>query len=155
MMLSFRLNGDPTRVEVDDPDMPVVFLLREQLGLTGTKYGCLEGLCGVCTIHLGGIATRSCQIVAADIEGAEITTIEGLSADASHPVQRAWKEKRVAQCGYCQPGQIMQAAAFLNEEPDPSREDIVDAMSGNLCRCGTNPRIHDAVELASKLASEG
>lgn len=155
MKLNFHLNGAPMRIEIEDPETPVVFVLREQLGLTGTKYGCLEGLCGACTIHLDGVATRSCQLVAADIEGVDITTIEGLPKDASHPVQRAWKETRVAQCGYCQPGQIMQAVAFLSEDPDPSRENIVTAMSGNLCRCGTGPRIHDAVELASKLASEG
>jgi len=155
MELKFHLNGTPMNIDIGDPDTPIVFVLREHLNLKGTKFGCLEGLCGACTIHVDGVATRSCQAPASDMDGAEITTIEGLPKDASHPVQQAWMEMRVPQCGYCQSGQIMQAVAFLSEEPEPERQDIVDAMSGNLCRCGTGPRIHDAVELAAKLAREG
>lgn len=151
MSLSFTLNGAPVRLDLDDPDTPLVFVLRDVLGLTGTKYACIEGLCGACTVHIDGMALRSCQVPASDIEGARVTTIEGLSEDGSHPVQQAWIELRVPQCGYCQSGQIMQAAAFLSDMPEPATEDIVSAMANNLCRCGTGPRIVQAVARAAEL----
>lgn len=154
MRLAFRLNGEDRAIEVSDPETPLVFLLREDLGLTGVKYGCLEGVCGACTVHVDGAAARACQLRAEDVSGASVTTIEGLSEDASHPVQRAWIEQRVPQCGYCQPGQIMQAAAFLGETPAPTQGEILAAMEGNLCRCGTGPRILKAVARAAELARE-
>ncbi|MEZ5841696.1 MAG: (2Fe-2S)-binding protein [Hyphomicrobiales bacterium] len=154
MRVSFRLNGAPASVEVDDPAMPLVFALRDRLDLKGTKYACLEGVCGACTVHVDGAAVRSCQMPVADVAGAEVTTIEGLSADGAHPVQRAWLEGRVAQCGYCQSGQIMQAAAFLAETPSPDAGAIEAAMSGNLCRCGTGPRIRAAVARAAEIQRE-
>lgn len=151
MKLVFRLNKIEKRIEISDPGMPLVFFLRDELGLTGTKYGCLEGLCGACTVHVDGEPARACQITLADIQGTDITTIEGLSEDASHPVQRAWIELDVAQCGYCQPGQIMQAVGFLTESSNPDEAEIAAAMEGNLCRCGTGPRILAAVRLAADL----
>ncbi|PLX39094.1 MAG: (2Fe-2S)-binding protein [Hyphomicrobiales bacterium] len=152
--VNFRLNGEDISVTLDDPEMPLVFLLREKLGLTGTKYACLEGQCGACTVHVDGQATRSCITPASAVEGSSVTTIEGLSADASHPVQQAWIEHRVPQCGYCQSGQIMQAAAFLSGAPEPDADAIADAMSGNLCRCGTGQRILKAVGRAAEIARE-
>lgn len=145
MRVSLQVNGDLHTVDLDDPDMPLLFVLRELLDMKGTKYSCLEGLCGACTVHLDGVAVRSCQMPVSQVADQRITTIEGLSADGSHPVQRAWVERRVPQCGWCQPGQIMQAASFLASAPGPSRQEVVHAMSGNLCRCGTGPRIVDAV----------
>lgn len=154
MELSFTLNGALRTIVVADPEMPLVFVLRDTLGLTGTKYSCLQGLCGACTIHLNGQALRSCQLTALDADGAEITTIEGLSREGTHPVQRAWLEEQVAQCGWCQPGQIMQAAGLLTDNPHPSEQEIREAMDGNICRCGSGPRILRAVARAAELSRE-
>ncbi|MFN7010312.1 MAG: (2Fe-2S)-binding protein [Allorhizobium sp.] len=154
MELSFTLNGELRTIVVADPEMPLVFALRDMLGLTGTKYSCLQGLCGACTIHLNGQALRSCQLTALDADGAEITTIEGLSREGTHPVQRAWLEEQVAQCGWCQPGQIMQAAGLLADNPHPSEQEIREAMDGNICRCGSGPRILRAVARAAELLRE-
>ncbi len=147
-----RLTVNGTGHEVDvEPDMPLLWVLRDELGLTGTKYGCGIAQCGACTVHLDGIAVRACQTLAADAVGAEITTIEGLGrAGALHAVQAAWIEHQVAQCGYCQSGQIMAAASFLKENNDPTDDEIDDAMSANLCRCGTYPRIREAVKAAAR-----
>jgi aerobic-type carbon monoxide dehydrogenase small subunit (CoxS/CutS family) len=143
------ING--TRRRVDLPgDTPLLWVLRDSLGLTGAKYGCGAGHCGACTVHLDGVAVRSCTIPVAGAAGKRITTIEGLSRDGSHPVQRAWMAEDVAQCGYCQAGQIMAAAALLRSNPRPSDEQIDAAMSGNLCRCGTYQRIRAAVHRAAR-----
>lgn len=152
-----RLNVNGTMHEVDvEPDMPLLWVLRDELGLTGTKYGCGIAQCGACTVWLGGEAMWSCQIPASDAEGAEITTIEGLGTPAAlHAVQAAWVEGQVAQCGYCQSGQIMQAASLLTQIPNPSDAEIDEAMAGNLCRCGTYPRIRAAVHRAAQLMREG
>lgn len=131
------------------PDAPLLWVLRDALGLTGTKYGCGMGLCGACTVHLDGEAQRSCQTPIGSIAAKKVTTIEGLSADRSHPVQRAWIAEQVPQCGYCQSGQIMQAAAFLATTPDPTHAQIDEAMNGNICRCGTYQRIRRAIQRAS------
>jgi isoquinoline 1-oxidoreductase alpha subunit len=153
MPTHFILNHAEISVEAD-PSTPLLWVLRDILGLTGTKYGCGVGQCGACTVHLDGIATRSCSIPLEATAGARVTTIEGLSPDgASHPVQRAWIEFDVPQCGYCQCGQMMTAAAFLTETPRPSREEIRAAMTGNLCRCGTYARIEAAVARAAELGS--
>lgn len=147
MQASFTVNGRPQQVDVPE-DMPLLWVLRDILGMTGTKYGCGIAQCGACTVHLNGEAVRSCQVGAYDLEGAEITTIEGLGTpDAPHPVQEAWIEMQVAQCGYCQSGQIMQAAALLKDIPVPTDAEIDDAMSGNLCRCASYPRIRAAIHL--------
>jgi isoquinoline 1-oxidoreductase subunit alpha len=132
-----------------DPQMPLMWYLRDELGLTGTKFGCGTGLCGACTVHIGGKAVRSCVTPMADISGA-VTTIEGLSPDGNHPVQKAWRAENVPQCGYCQPGQIMQAAALVAEKSNPSDQEILEAMSGNICRCGCYQRIFAAVKIAAK-----
>ena len=132
-----------------DANMPLLWYLRDELNLTGTKYGCGAGVCGACTVHLDGVAVRSCQTTASEAAGKNITTIEGLSEDGEHPVQKAWRELSVPQCGYCQAGQIMQAASLLTKNRAPSDEQIVEEMSGNLCRCGCYQRIHDAVRLAA------
>jgi isoquinoline 1-oxidoreductase alpha subunit len=129
--------------------MPLLWYLRDELGLTGTKFGCGEGLCGACTVHIDGQAMRSCQVPMSGVANRRIVTIEGLSADASHPVQRAWMAANVAQCGYCQAGQIMQAAALLAETPRPTDAEIDAAMSGNICRCGTYQRIRAAIKRAA------
>lgn len=142
------VNGASHKIEAE-PDMPVLWALRDLMGLTGTKFGCGIGVCGACTIHLDGAATRSCMIGVADAAGKSITTIEGLSAEGNHPVQRAWRAANVPQCGYCQPGQIMQAAALLRDTPRPNAQQIVDAMSGNICRCGTYGRIKAAILAAA------
>ncbi len=140
------------RLEVDAaPDTPLLWVLRDHLGMTGTKYGCGMALCGACTVHVDGIATRSCMLPLATLEGKSITTIEGLSQDKSQAVQRAWLELDVPQCGYCQSGQIMSAAALLKANPAPSDADIDAAMAGNLCRCGTYPRIRKAIHRAAQL----
>lgn len=140
---------------VDTPgDTPLLWAIREELQLTGTKYGCGAGLCGSCTVHVDGAAMRSCQVAVADVEGTAITTIEGLHHADRHPVQKAWLEKQVPQCGYCQSGQIMQAAAFLATNPTPTDDEIVEAMNGNLCRCATYNNIVDAVRRASEIAGE-
>ena len=153
--MQFRINGTLHEVDVED-DMPLLWVLRDELGLTGTKFGCGIAQCGACTVHLDGVAVRSCQTWAIDAEGAEITTIEGLGTpDLRHAVQEAWLTEQVAQCGYCQSGQMMQAASLLTETPQPSDQEIDDAMSGNLCRCGTYPRIRAAVKRAANLMQEG
>lgn len=149
--MKLTVNGTPHDIDVEE-DMPLLWVLRDELGLTGPKYGCGAGLCGACTVHLDGQAVRACQTWAIDAEGAEVTTIEGLGTpDAPHPVQAAWIDTQVAQCGYCQSGQIMQAAALLAANPAPTDAEIDDGMSGNLCRCGTYPRIRAAVHAAARL----
>jgi isoquinoline 1-oxidoreductase alpha subunit len=148
-MVSFNLNGKSVSVSAD-PNTPLLWVIRDHVGLTGTKYGCGAGLCGACTVHIDGRAQRSCQIPAASIEGKKVTTIEGLSPDSSHPVQKAWVAEQVAQCGYCQSGQIMKAAELLASNPKPNREQIIRHMDGNICRCGTYHRIIAAVERASR-----
>ena len=148
-MTKFTLNGSPVEV-TNDPGEMLLLVLRDTLKLKGTKYGCGAAMCGACTVHVDGIASFSCQMSVGDVAGAEVTTIEGLSNDGSHPVQKAWIEEQVAQCGYCQSGQIMRAAALLSDNPNPTREEIVDEMTANLCRCGTYNRIVKAVERAAK-----
>ena len=147
-LLTLRVNGREHSVDVP-PDMPLLWTLRDILGLTGTKYGCGVAQCGACTVHVDGKAVRSCVTPAAGLEGREITTIEGLSGDGRHPVQLAWIVEEVPQCGYCQPGQVMSAAALLASNPRPSDGDIDRAMSGNLCRCGTYDRIRKAIHRAA------
>lgn len=137
-----------------DPDMPFLWYVRDLAGLTGTKFGCGAGLCGACTVHVEGAAMRSCQLPMSAVEGQSVTTIEGLSADGDHAVQRAWREHGVAQCGYCQSGQIMQAAALIAETPNPTDADIDAAMAGNICRCGTYARIRAAIKAASSAGVE-
>jgi isoquinoline 1-oxidoreductase alpha subunit len=145
-MIILEVNGKEYEVSASS-DTPLLWVLREELELTGTKFGCGEGLCGSCTVHVDGQATRSCITSVGEVEGAKIVTIEGLPED--HPVKRAWLEAEVSQCGYCQPGQIMEAAALLRDNPMPADSDIDDAMSGNLCRCGTYPRIRKAIHMAA------
>jgi len=146
----FRLNVNGEPRPVDAPaDMPLLWVLRDRLGLTGTKYGCGIGVCGACTVHLDGKAARSCQVPVREAAGIRVTTIEGLSPDGSHPVQQAWLMEDVAQCGYCQAGMIMRAAAFLRERPRPTDADIDAAMSDSVCRCGTYQRIRKAIHLAA------
>jgi len=144
----FTINGK-THTFNGDAETPLLWYLRDIAGMTGTKFGCGLALCGACTVHVDGSATRACQTRMGDIEGRAITTIEGLSPDGMHPVQVAWRELNVAQCGYCQGGQIMQAASLLKEKPNPSDADIDAAMSGNICRCGTYPRIRAAIRRAA------
>jgi isoquinoline 1-oxidoreductase subunit alpha len=145
----FVING--RKVEVDaEVDTPLLWIIREQLKLTGTKFGCGIAQCGACTVHVEGKAVRSCQTFLEDIAEKNVTTIEGLSTNADHPLQIAWIAEQVPQCGYCQSGQIMQAAALLNSNPWPTRQQIVDGMDGNICRCGTYPRIIRAIERAMK-----
>lgn len=151
MAVQFQLNGNQVSVEADQAT-PLLWVLREHLGLTGTKYGCGVAACGACTVHVDGVATRSCQTFVGDLEGTTVTTIEGLSPDGSHPLQKAWIAEQVPQCGYCQSGQIMQAAGLLSSNPNPSREEIIEHMDGNLCRCGTYTRIVRAIERAAKEA---
>ncbi len=149
-MIALEING--VRHELDaDPAMPLLWALRDLAGLTGTKYGCGKALCGACTIHLDGAPARACVTPLAAVAGRRVTTIEGLSDDGSHPVQRAWAELDVVQCGYCQSGQIMSAAALLADTPRPTDADIDAAMRGNLCRCGTYQRIRAAIKRASEL----
>jgi aerobic-type carbon monoxide dehydrogenase small subunit (CoxS/CutS family) len=147
-MAKLRINGRDVAVDAD-PDTPLLWVIRDHVNLTGTKFGCGAGLCGACTVHLDGAAIRSCITPLADVEGAEITTIEGLSADGSHPVQQAWLAEQVPQCGYCQPGMIMAAAALLADTPQPSDADI-DAAMTNLCRCGTYDRVRRAIHRAAQ-----
>jgi isoquinoline 1-oxidoreductase alpha subunit len=147
--ISFTVNGEVYRLDLD-PRMPLLWVLRDVLGLTGTKYSCGIGECGSCTVHVEGRALRSCITPLSAVEGKHITTIEGLSPDGSHPLQKAWVAEQVSQCGYCQPGQIMTAAAFLTEHPRPSEDEILQAMSGNLCRCGSYQRILKAVQKAAE-----
>ena len=146
---SIKVNNKDYNVDVD-PDTPILWVLRDTLGLVGTKYGCGISQCGACTIHIDGNAARSCSLPISAVEDKAVTTIEGLSEDGSHPVQKAWKEHDVPQCGYCQAGQIMSASAFLKENKSPSDEEIANAMSGNICRCGTYVRIKKAIKTASK-----
>ena len=146
--ITFTVNKETRTVEVN-PDMPLLWVLRDILALTGTKYSCGIGVCGSCTVHLDGQAIRACVTPVSTVAGRTVTTIEGLSPDRSHPLQQAWLAENVAQCGYCQPGQIMAAAAFLAENPDPSDDEIDRAMSGNLCRCGTYLRIRKAIRAAA------
>ena len=150
-MISFTVNRRSVKVDVE-PSTPLLWVLREHLGLTGTKYGSAVAQCGACTVHLDGRPVRSCSTPASRAEGKEVTTIEGLSSDRSHPLQRAWIEIEVPQCGYCQSGQIMSAAALLRTNPSPADEDINRAMSGNICRCGTYPRIRRAIHRAAEIA---
>jgi len=142
------INGVSTQVDAE-PDTPLLWVLRDHLNLTGTKFGCGVGQCGACTVHLDGQATRSCQWIIKDVGARHVTTIEGLSPDGSHPVQRAWLAAQVPQCGYCQTGQIMSAAALLREKPRPTDADIDAAMAGNICRCGTYQRIREAIHAAA------
>jgi isoquinoline 1-oxidoreductase subunit alpha len=148
------VNGRTQRVSVTDPSTPLLWVLRDSLGLTGSKFGCGFGICGACTVHLDGEAVRSCVLPVADADGRRITTIEGLSNDGSHPVQRAWVEENVPQCGYCQAGQIMSAAALLAANASPSDPEIDAAMKGNLCRCGTYQRIRRAIHRAAATGRE-
>ena len=133
-----------------DPNMPLLWYLRDELGLTGSKFGCGTGLCGSCTVHVDGAAVRGCITSVQMAANKDVTTIEGLDANGNHPVQRAWREVNVPQCGYCQSGQIMSAAALLNQNPDPSDQDIINGMAGNICRCGTYQRIFAAVRKAAE-----
>ena len=152
MAYKLTINGAEHTVDVDG-ETPLLWVLRDVLGMTGTKFGCGQALCGACTVHLDGTAVRSCQTFVSDAVGAAVTTIEGLSPDGNHPVQIAWREVDVPQCGYCQGGQIMQAASLLKDTPNPTDEDIDAAMSGNICRCGTYPRIRAAIkQAATKMA---
>ena len=147
-MIKFEINGRSVSVDAD-PKTPLLWAIRDEIGLTGTKFGCGIGMCGACTVHVGGRATRSCITALVDVEGTKITTIEGLDDQANHPVQEAWRNLRVPQCGYCQSGQIMQAAALLQDIPAPTDDDIDAVMTGNLCRCMTYPRIRQAVREAA------
>ncbi len=147
--IKLKINGTEKQFDVD-PNTPLLWVLRDHAGLTGTKYGCGIAQCGACTVHINGTAARSCNLPVAGMEGKEITTIEGLSEKGDHPVQKAWIEHDVAQCGYCQAGQIMSAAALLDSNPNPTDEAIASAMSGNICRCGTYLRVRDAVKTAAK-----
>jgi isoquinoline 1-oxidoreductase alpha subunit len=152
-MVAIKLNG--TRRSIDaDPQTPLLWALRDVVGLTGTKFGCGIGACGACTVHVDGQAVRSCTMTLADADGHDVVTIEGLSPDGTHPVQRAWEANNVPQCGYCQPGQIMQAAALLKQTPHPTDQDIVAAMAGNICRCGTYLRIQAAIKAAATEAAK-
>ena len=148
--ISLTINGKLYPITLDDPTMPLLWALRDLLGLTGTKFGCGIGLCGACTVHLDGVPTRSCQIPISAIGNKAVTTIEGLSLDHSHPLQRAWIAEEVPQCGYCQSGQLMTAAALLAKKPAPTDADIDAALSGNLCRCGTYQRIRRAIHRAAQ-----
>ena len=149
-MVKFNLNGEEREVDAD-PNTPLLWVLRDHLDMTGTKFGCGIAMCGACTVHWDGVPTRSCQMFLGDIEGASITNIEGVSGAAAEAVQAAWKELQVPQCGYCQSGQIMSAAALLNETPTPTDDDIDAAMDGNVCRCVTYVRIRKAIHRASEI----
>ena len=150
MAVSFKVNGKAVSVDVSE-DMPLLWVLRDVLDMKGTKYGCGIAQCGACTVHVDGNPTRSCQRRVASVAGMNVTTIEGLSADGTHPVQRAWEEIDVPQCGYCQAGQIMSAAALLASKPNPSDADIDQAMNGNICRCATYLRIRQAIHRAAQM----
>ena len=150
-MIELILNGKPVSLDLD-PDMPLLWALRDHLKLTGTKFGCGGGFCGACTVHVAGQATRSCQVTLEAANGLEVRTIEAFGTKGSHPVQIAWAEVNVAQCGYCQTGQVMSAIALLEENPKPSDADIARAMNGNLCRCGTYQRISQAIKMAADMS---
>ncbi len=152
MTVTFRLNGKSTSVDVQ-PDMPLLWVLRDVLDLKGTKFGCGMAQCGACTVHLNGAATRTCVTPISSVQGAEVKTIEGLSPDGMHALQRAWQEVDVPQCGYCQAGQLMSAAALLESKPKPTDADIDAAMGGNICRCATYLRIRQAIHLAAEMTS--
>jgi isoquinoline 1-oxidoreductase subunit alpha len=152
MAIEFTLNGKPQTVDVS-PEMPLLWVLRDTLNMTGTKFGCGMALCGACTVHINGEATRSCITPVSSVTGKKVTTIEGLSVEGNHPVQQAWIAEDVPQCGYCQSGQIMSAAALLMKKPNPTDADIDDAMSGNICRCGTYQRIRKAIHHAAAIQS--
>jgi isoquinoline 1-oxidoreductase subunit alpha len=147
-MITLKVNGQSHTYD-GDTDIPLLWLIRDEFGLTGTKFGCGKGLCGACTVHLGGVAVRSCSTMVSEVADREVVTIEGLDPEGNHPVQRAWRETSAPQCGYCHAGQIMQAAALLAATPKPSDQDILTGMSGNICRCGCYQRIAEAVRLAS------
>jgi len=147
-MIKLKVNGESREFD-GEPDMPLLWYLRDELRLTGTKYGCGAGLCGACTVHVNGAATRSCLIPMQSLAGKMVVTIEGLSAKADHPAQEAWRQANVPQCGYCQSGQIMQAASLLKQKPKPTDADIDSAMKGNICRCGTYQRIREAIKIAA------
>jgi isoquinoline 1-oxidoreductase alpha subunit len=149
MAVSFTINGHAVSVDAAD-DTPLLWAVRENLKLTGTKFGCGSGLCGACTVHVDGKAMRSCETSLKDVAGKKVTTIEGLSANNSHPLQKAWIAEQVPQCGYCQSGQIMQAAELLAKNKKPSRQQIVEHIDGNICRCGTYPRIVRAIQRAAR-----
>ena len=154
MSIEFKLNGSKTKLD-PQPETTLLWVLREHLKLTGTKFGCGSGLCGACTVHLNGQPIRSCITPVSALAGKSVTTIEGLSKNQSHPLQKAWVEAQVPQCGYCQSGQIMQAAALLESNKNPSRDEIVAYMNGNICRCGTYLRIIRAIKIASAEVIEG
>jgi isoquinoline 1-oxidoreductase alpha subunit len=147
--IAFTINGKTAQVEAE-PDTPLLWVVREHLKMTGTKFGCGAGLCGACTVHVEGEAVRSCQTAVSDVAGKKVTTIEGLSPDSNHPLQQAWIAEQVPQCGYCQSGQIMQAAALLATNKKPTREEIVAHMDGNICRCGTYSQIIAAIESVAR-----
>lgn len=151
-VIQFTLNGKVQSIDVD-PEMPLLWAIRNTVGLKGTKYGCGMAMCGACTVHFNGQPTRSCSLPISAVAGQSITTIEGVSEDTTHAVQRAWVEEQVAQCGYCQSGQIMSAVALLKNNPNPSDADIDAAMAGNICRCGTYPRIRSAIKKAAQLTA--
>jgi isoquinoline 1-oxidoreductase alpha subunit len=148
MAISFNLNGTTVSVNAE-PDTPLLWVIRDEVGLTGTKFGCGAALCGACTVHLDGVAIRSCQTPVSSVSGKKVSTVESLSADNSHPLQKAWIKHQVPQCGYCQSGQLMSASALLAKNKNPSDADIDNAMSGNLCRCGTYNRIRAAIKDAA------
>ena len=148
-MITLKINGEPRQYD-GDPDMPLLWYLRDVAGLTGSKFGCGMGLCGACTVHQDGVAIRSCVTPVRAAVDKEITTIEGLSAAGDHPLQKAWASLNVPQCGYCQVGQIMQAASLMKTKPQPTDKDIDEGMAGNICRCGTYQRIRAAIHLAAK-----
>lgn len=149
-MITLRINGEQVTVEDVDPETPLLWILRDRLGLTGTKFGCGFNQCGACTVHVDGVAARSCFTTLAEASGKDVTTIEGLSEDGDHPVQQAWAECDVPQCGYCQTGQIMAAVALLMRNQNPSDQDIEAAMRRNICRCGTYQRIRKAIHMAAE-----
>jgi aerobic-type carbon monoxide dehydrogenase small subunit (CoxS/CutS family) len=151
-MTKLRVNGQERDLGELDASTPLLWVLRDHLGLTGTKFGCGMALCGACTVHVDGVATRACVLPVSAVGGRSVTTIEGLSDDGDHPCQKAWRAINVPQCGYCQPGQIMCAAALLEQVPNPSDDDIDAAMAGNICRCGTYPRIRAAIKQAAEEA---
>lgn len=154
-MLRFQVNGEDVDLTGVDPDTPLLWFLRDHLALTGTKFGCGINQCGSCAVHVDGVIRRTCRLAIGKLDNAKITTIEGLSKSGDHPVQQAWQEHGVSQCGYCQPGQIMRAVALLEEKPQPTDADIDAAMERHICRCGTYPRIRKAIHTAAKNVSKG
>jgi isoquinoline 1-oxidoreductase alpha subunit len=154
MTINMRINGRVATIS-EEPDTPLLWVIRDEIGLKGTKFGCGIGMCGACTVHVAGRATRSCITPISDVQGAEVTTIEGLHPQGEHPVQKVWRDIQVPQCGYCQSGQIMQVAAMLKDFPDPTDADIDAVMTGNLCRCMTYPRIRAAIKAAATAAAGG